>query len=385
MSSVATVASASSVGAQGERSSTLTGTAALIRFILRRDRLRLPLWIGGISTLVYATASSTAALYPTQADLDAAAAPLLDNAAVIALNGPTYAIDTLGGQIVFQVGSFGYIVMALMAMFMVGRHTRADEEVGRTEMLRATVVGRNAPVTAALVTVSCAFVVLGVLIALCVLTEDVPSTGAIAYGAAMAAFGVFFASVMAVAAEVTEQNRTAYGITGALLGAVMTRSVPSVTSAAAACRGSHRWDGRSRCAPSRRSVGGLCCSWSEAQSCWWFWHMACSVCAISAPGWCRPSLDLQLARVGWGGLSDWRLGCSAATSPVGPSGSPSTGVAYGSIAKDVGDLIGDNAAVEDLIAQGAGDLTDTFLATATLTSALIAGGFLDRFDAAIAQ
>ena len=38
-----------------------------------------------------------------------------------------------------------------MGMFLVGRHTRADEEAGRTELVRATVVGRNAPVTAALV------------------------------------------------------------------------------------------------------------------------------------------------------------------------------------------------------------------------------------------
>ncbi len=219
MSSVTATVPAGAAEARIERRSTLTGTAALIRFILRRDRVRLPLWIGGITLLVYSTASSTAALYPTQADLEAAAVPLLDNAAVIALNGPTYGIDTLGGQIVFQVGSFGYIVMALMAMFLVGRHTRADEEVGRTEMLRATVVGRNAPVTAAIVTVSCAFIVLGVLIALSVLSEDVPSTGAWAYGAAMAAFGVFFAGVMAVAAQVTEHNRTAYGITGAVLGA----------------------------------------------------------------------------------------------------------------------------------------------------------------------
>ena len=41
----------------------------------------------------------------------------------------------------------------------------------------------------------------------------------------------------------------------------------------------------------------------------------------------------------------------------------------------MGDLIGDNDALKDLIAQGPGDLTDTFLATSTLTAALIAGGF----------
>jgi ABC-2 type transport system permease protein len=97
------------------RGSTLTGTWALVRFILRRDRVRLPVWIGGIVLLVLSSAASVKGLYPTQADLDKAAAPLYDNAAVIALNGPTYGIDTMGGQIVFQIGSFGYVTMALMA------------------------------------------------------------------------------------------------------------------------------------------------------------------------------------------------------------------------------------------------------------------------------
>jgi ABC-2 type transport system permease protein len=52
-----------------------------------------------------------------------------------------------------------------------------------------------------------------------------------------------------------------------------------------------------------------------------------------------------------------------------------TGVSYGTVVTDVGDLVGDNSALEDLIAQGTGDLTETFLSTALLTIALIGGGF----------
>ena len=129
------------------RSSTLTGTATLVRLILRRDRVRLPVWVIGITMLVLMTASSIRDLYPTQADLDTAAETAEANAALIALQGPAYALDTLGGQVVFNFGAFGFVVVALMGVFLVGRHTRADEEAGRTELLRATVVGRNAPVT----------------------------------------------------------------------------------------------------------------------------------------------------------------------------------------------------------------------------------------------
>ena len=78
------------------------------------------------------------------------AQPMYDNAAVIALNGPTHGIDTMGGQIVFQVGSFGYVVMGLMGMFLVGRHTRADEEAGRPSWCGPRCSAAT-PVTAALI------------------------------------------------------------------------------------------------------------------------------------------------------------------------------------------------------------------------------------------
>jgi ABC-2 type transport system permease protein len=124
---------------------TLTGTWELIRFYVRLDRVRLPVWLGGIAVLVWSSAASVVALYPTQADLDKAAATAKDNAALIALSGAPYGLDTLGGQVVFNIGASGYVVMALMAMFLIGRHTRGDEEAGRTELVRAAEVGRNAP------------------------------------------------------------------------------------------------------------------------------------------------------------------------------------------------------------------------------------------------
>ena len=51
------------------------------------------------------------------------------------------------------------------------------------------------------------------------------------------------------------------------------------------------------------------------------------------------------------------------------------GVSYGSVGQDVHDLIGNNSAFEDIIAQGGGSLTDAFFRTALLMLALIAGGF----------
>ncbi|HET8620509.1 MAG TPA: hypothetical protein VFM27_16200 [Acidimicrobiales bacterium] len=353
---------------------TFAGTGVLVRFLLRLDRVRLAVWVLGIVLLVWATAASTKGLYSTQADLDAAAQPMYDNAAVTALNGPTYGIDTMGGQIVFQVGSFGYVVMGLMGMFLVGRHTRADEEAGRTELIRATVLGRNAPVTAALIVAGAAVTVVGALITLVMRSQDLPLGGSIAFGAAMAGFGIVFASVTAVTAQVTEHNRASYGITGALLGgAYIVRAVGDIGSGALSWLSPMGW------AQSVRPYAG---------ERWWpLGLMAAASVALVAVAYAlltrrdlggglvapRPGAPAGSRWLGrpWGlvlrlqraSLIGWTLGLAV------------TGVAYGSLGKDVGDLVGDNADVEAMIAQAGGSLTDSFFATSLLMVALIGAGF----------
>jgi ABC-2 type transport system permease protein len=357
------------------RGTTLTGTWALVRFILRRDRVRLVVWIIGITLLVLSTAASIEGLYPTQADLDKAAQTASDNAALIALNAPSYALDTLGGQAVFNVGSFGYAVMALMGMFLVGRHTRADEENGRTELLRATVLGRNAPVAAVLVVAAGAFAVLGGLITLSMLSQDLPTAGSVLYGAAMGAFGLLFACVAAVTVQVTEHNRAALGFAGVLLGAsYLLRAVGDVGD------GTLSWASPMGWAQAARPYAG---------ERWWTLLLlagAAIVCVAVAfallavrdlggglvpprPGppvasaalvGSRFGLPLRLQRAS---LIAWTVGLGLA------------GVSYGSVGQDVRDLIGDNNAFEDIIAQGGGSLTDAFFTTSLLMLALIAGGF----------
>ena len=198
---------------------TLTGTGALVRFVLRRDRLRLPVWIGAIGVLVLSSASSVEGIYPTAADLRAAAITIQGNSAVIAFNGPTYGIETLGGRIVFELGAFTYIVVALMNIFLVVRHTRAEEEAGRAELVRAAAVGRHAPLTAALLVVAMADVVVGAIVADGLIALDLPLAGSLAFGAALAAVGIAFAAVTAVTAQVSERARLATGLAACVLGA----------------------------------------------------------------------------------------------------------------------------------------------------------------------
>jgi ABC-2 type transport system permease protein len=357
------------------RGLTLTGTRSLVRFILRRDRVRLPVWIIGITLLVLSNAASVKSLYPTQADLDKVARTETENAALVALNAPAYGLDTLGGQAVFNVGSFGYAAMALMGMFLVGRHTRADEETGRTELLRATVLGRNAQVTAVLVVAAASFAVLGGLITLSMLSQDLPTGGSVLYGVAMGVFGLFFACVTAVTVQVTEHNRTALGLAGVLLGvSYVLRAIGDVGT------GTLSWLSPMGWAQAARPYAG---------ERWWTLLLlvvaaiVCVAMAYALLGMRDLGAGLVPPRPGPPVASDALVG-----SPLGlpvrlqrasvvswTLGLGLAGVSYGSVGQDVRDLIGSNNAFEDIIAQGGGSLTDAFFATSLLMLALIAGGF----------
>ena len=62
----------------------LTGTTELTRFIMRRDRIRMVIWIASIVVLGGLTVAGIKGLFPTQAALDQTAAATQHNAAAIA-------------------------------------------------------------------------------------------------------------------------------------------------------------------------------------------------------------------------------------------------------------------------------------------------------------
>jgi ABC-2 type transport system permease protein len=353
---------------------TLTGTWTMVRFIVRRDRVRLPVWILSIVLMVWVTAISVIDLYPTQADLDLAAETASGNGALIFLLGPDYGLDTLGGQVVWNLGAFGYVIVALMGMFLVGRHTRLDEETGRTELLRATVLGRNAPVTAVLLVATVAFAIVGALIALSLVSQDLPTTGSVVYGAAMGAFGLMFAGVTAVTAQITEHNRTALGTAGIALGAsYVIRGVGDIGSGTLSWLSPMGWAMESRPFAGERPwtilllVGATVALVVGAYALLAIRDLGGAL-VPPRPGPPRASAALRSAlglatRLQRASVLGWAAALLL------------TGIAYGSIGNDIGDLIGDNATMEDLIAQSPGDLTDSFFNTSLLMMALITGGF----------
>jgi ABC-2 type transport system permease protein len=194
----------------------LTGTRALIRLALRLDRVRLTVWVLGLAVMPMGTAANYFKLYPTQADLDAVSG-VLANPSLVALSGPLFA-KSIGALTAWKIGVTEFILVALMSLLTVVRHTRTEEETGRLEMVGATVVGRNAPLTAALIVAGLANVAIGGLAALGLMATGLAAAGSVAFGLATALVGILFTALAATTAQLTQSARVAGGIASAVLG-----------------------------------------------------------------------------------------------------------------------------------------------------------------------
>ncbi|WP_050671325.1 hypothetical protein [Luteipulveratus halotolerans] len=195
------------------------GVRHLMRLQLRRDRWWWSIWALVLVMFPLATVGAYDSLYPTAADRAGATADVAGNPSLLAIYGPAYDLSTPGGFTSWRVLGFTATVAAIVGMLAVVRHTRAEEESGRLELLRSGVLGRHASLVAALLTALAWGALAGVLTALGMLGQGEPATGSVLTGAATTLTVMVFAGVGAVAAQLTESSRAARGIGGAVVGA----------------------------------------------------------------------------------------------------------------------------------------------------------------------
>ncbi|HEX5401016.1 MAG TPA: ABC transporter permease [Pseudonocardiaceae bacterium] len=194
------------------------GTRELVRLGARRDRVMLPAWCYLIIALAVGTAYSFKGLYPTPASRLAFAHSFAGNPTFSALTGPTFDLSTIGGLTAWRIGGLGGLLMALFNILVVVRHTRAEEEAGRLELVGAGAVGRYAPLTAGLVLALGTDLVLGLVIGGGLTLVGEPAGDSFVLGFALAVVGAAFAGIAAVTAQLTETSRAATGLAATVLG-----------------------------------------------------------------------------------------------------------------------------------------------------------------------
>jgi ABC-2 type transport system permease protein len=354
--------------------STLTRTATLISFVARRERVRVPVYLLIFVALIASTAAQSEALYTTQAERNEYAATVAGNPGLIAMVGPAYAVTNVGGDVAWQWGGFGGVVVALMSMLLIGRHTRAEEQSGRSELVRASTVGRRAPTAATLVVVAAVNLLLGAAVALTMLGFGQPAAGSFAFGASLTGVGLLFTGVAAVAMQVSQTTSGAYGLTGAVIGAAYAlRAAGDVGDGTLSWLSPIGWGQAMRPYADERwwplllLIGGTCVLVAAAFA---LLDHRDDGEGVVAPRPGPPNASHALTRpLGFafrlhrGALLGWSVGLFFA------------GLSVGLTAQDADSILGDSEEVDELFTQAGGSLVDNYIAVSLLSMALIASGF----------
>lgn len=198
----------------------IAGLGQLLMFMLRRDRLWLPIWVLSLAALTAYFANAIATVM--DAESLQAMTVLAKNPVMALITGPGYGLDavTVPRFIVGMYGVFLMIGAALMSILTVSRHTRAEEQTGRAELVRAGVTGRHAQLIAALVLT----VIMNVLLSACMTAafqfsraEPDPLSATVLFAVGVGAVGCVFAAVAAVTVQLSAFARAASGMAGAVL------------------------------------------------------------------------------------------------------------------------------------------------------------------------
>ncbi|MFI6926710.1 ABC transporter permease [Nonomuraea spiralis] len=184
------------------------GTGVLVRLALRRERAVAPWWLLLLVALALAMVAYINRNMATY-ELKLAYTEVVRRYAFFQALGGGYVEPRLEVLATWRSGGFLYVINAFAALMTVVRHTRREEDAGRTELLRAGVVGRRAPLGAALLVAGTTSLAGGALVAAALLAAGLEPAGTLAYGAAVVVAGWVFAGIAAVAAQLVREARTA--------------------------------------------------------------------------------------------------------------------------------------------------------------------------------
>jgi ABC-2 type transport system permease protein len=195
-----------------------SGAGVLLRAGIRIERVRLLVWVLAVGLLTVYAATALTAIYPTVADRQARAA-VIGTPAGILLSGPGYGTEaySLGAMIANELSLSVMVAVAIMSIQLVVRRTRAEEEDGRAELLRAGIVGRLAPLAAGLGVAALADAAVVVVVTAGLVGSGRAAADALVLAVGIGLTGLVFAGVAAMTAQLTEHARAATGTALAVL------------------------------------------------------------------------------------------------------------------------------------------------------------------------
>src|SRR5699024_7080429 len=191
------------------------------RIILRRDRIRISIWLFSIIGITLIVADAFEKLYANETEREAIA-ETMRNPAISAMVGQGYGLEnyTIGAMMAHQMLLFTCIAVAIMNVLLVAR-LRADEEDGNIEIIRSLPTGRLANIHATTLVMRGVNLLLALITAFGLYALPIDSLdlqGSLLYGAALGGSGIFFMAVTALATQLSESNRGVITLAFTFLG-----------------------------------------------------------------------------------------------------------------------------------------------------------------------
>jgi ABC-2 type transport system permease protein len=214
----AVAAGGAPVTGRRSRLASLTGTRPLLVVSLREDARNIAPWVGGITALSASSVLAYAWIFTDPAQREQLAATLGTNPALSLIFGPARNLLTADGFNAWRAGMLGALFAGLMAILIVVRNSRANEDSGQAELIASGVIARQSRLAVAVLMAVIASVAAGIVCFLVTIACGGGATPTLILSATFAASGLMFAGVAAVAAQLGADARTASTIAIGSLG-----------------------------------------------------------------------------------------------------------------------------------------------------------------------
>ena len=197
-------------------------TGGLAKLILRRERITSLIWIVLLTLFSVALAPAINTMFPDQEARNNFAVSF-NNPMMVAMMGPVYGVEnyTAGAMFSGMMLLWTAIAVGVMNIFFVVRHTRTDEERGRSEVVRSLPTGRLASINATMLSALMLNAALALFTGLGLAATGIESMGfggSMLYGAALGAVGLVFAAIAALFSQLSSSSSGASLLSVILLG-----------------------------------------------------------------------------------------------------------------------------------------------------------------------
>lgn len=222
-----------------DRFAELLAAASLARAILRREARGFAVWAAGLGLLAWYSCVALRDTYST-ATLRAAAAALERTPGVAAFTGPGLGMESaasgdpatapaVSAIVANEVLLYVALGAAVLAILTVIRHTRATEETGQAELVRAGALRRGAEGGVVLLGLDVQLTAVGIAVLIGLLLGGMGVGGAFLFAGAAVGVGAVMGTTALLLAQLAPSARAARGLSLlVLLAAFETRALGDV-------------------------------------------------------------------------------------------------------------------------------------------------------------